>query len=263
VRATTLAIAQAPARGVLRQIAAEALFDFARSLDLRGSAIEAVPAYEEAVHAWPDLAEGYVNLGRMAGLLGRRAEAEAYLRRALEANPLSSSAHDILGRLLAEAGDESGAARHLREAIRISPLDAEEHERLGLSLAMAQRPDDALNEFREALRLAPDWPEALERVALLLATHPDARSRRPAEGLRHANRAVALTSEKDPMALEVQAAAFASNGQFAEAEGAERKVLSIAIASHNGGLESAARALIDRYGRGMTIEASQPPALAQ
>jgi spermidine synthase len=262
-RATTLAIAQAPARGVLHQVAAEALFDLARSLDLRGNAAEATAVYEEAVRTWPDLAEGWVNLGRLAGMLGRRAESEAYLRRALATNPLSSSAHEMLGRLRSEAGDGTDAVRHLREAIRISPLDAEKHESLGLSLAMTQKPNCALTQFREALRLAPDWPEALERVALLLATHPDSRSRQPAEGLRLATRAVALTSEKDPMALEVQAAAFASNGRFAEAEGAERKVLSLAIASHNDGLESAARALIDRYGHGLMIDADQPPAQAQ
>jgi spermidine synthase len=248
------ALAQAPEGvGSVRQVAGEALSELGRSLDLQGRLPDAGALYWAAVRAWPDLGEAHVNLGRLALAKGRPAEAREHLQRALEANPLSGSAHRMLGLLLRETGDVPGAIVHLRESVRLAPATAELHEDLGLSLAMARQVDDALAEFREALRLAPDWPAALDRVALILATHPEPQARNPAEAVKLARRAVDLTGGKDPMALEVEAAAYASAGRFAEAEGAERKVIDLALAAGNQALAAAARAAAELYRSGQML----------
>jgi tetratricopeptide (TPR) repeat protein len=193
--------------------------------------------------------EGHVNLGRIARLQGRREEAVGHLSRALAENPLSGTAHAMLGRLYAEAGDPQRAIPHLREAVRLAPRTADLHEDLGLSLAMAQDPRDALGEFEEALRLAPDWPAAMERVALMLATAPDPRERRPDEAVRLAERAVRLAGSDDPMALEVEAAAYAAASRFDDALRAERLVLDLAVARHEDALAAAARQTLELYAR--------------
>lgn len=247
VRKLEAAIAAAPAASELRLVAAEAMFELARSLDLRGRRTDAAALYDLALGAWPELVEGHVNRGRLAAIEGRTGEAEASFLRALQLNPLSGSAHAMLGRLLQGRGDSAGAVQHLREAIHIAPLTAALHEDLGLSLALARHTGDALAEFREALRLAPDWPAALDRVALLLATTPEPDVRDPGEAVRLAERALKLTGGKDPMTLEVAAAAYASAGRFTDAEAAERRTLEAALATGDVELAGAARAMIELY----------------
>jgi spermidine synthase len=255
------ALRDAPAEaGVLRQAAAEALFDLALALDRAGRLADAAALYAEAARAFPELTEAHVNLGRIAGIQGRPEEARAHYLRAIETNDLSGSAHRMLGRLLAEEGDPAGAIPHLQAAARIAPGTAELHEDLGLSLAMTRHVDDALAEFREALRLAPDWPAALDRVALLLATHPEPRRRDPGEAVRLADRALRLAGQRDPMALEVAAAAYASAGRFSDAEGAEQKVLDLAVGTGNEGLAGAARATLEFYRRRLPLPPADGPA---
>ena len=260
VRALDAGLARAPARGALHQIGAEAICELGRALDLAGRADGAAAMYADAARIWPDLAEAYINLARLSGLRRRADDARALLVRALEANPLSGTAHEMLGRLLADQGDFAGATAHLREAVRISPLTAELHEDLGLSLAMARRPDDALGEFRAALELAPDWPAALDRVALMLATHPAPAARAPDEAIRLARRAVALTGERDPATLEVEAAAYASAGDFDDAARTEEKALGLALAAHDDALAAAARAAVELYRLGKVLPPAPAPA---
>jgi spermidine synthase len=261
IAAIEASLREAPAEaGVLHQAAAETLFDLALALDRAGRLTDAAPLYAEAARAYPELTEAHVNLGRIAAIQGRSGEARARYLRAIETNDLSGSAHRLLGRLLAEEGDPAAAVPHLRAAVRLAPGTAELHEDLGLSLAMTRHVDDALAEFREALRLAPDWPAALERVALLLATHPEPRRRDPGEAVRLADRALQLAGDRDPMALEVAAAAYASAGRFSDAAGAEQKVLDLAVGTGNDGLAGAARATLDLYRRRLPLPPAEGPA---
>jgi spermidine synthase len=247
-----------PDLGAVRQIAAEALFEVGRSLDEEGRLGDAEALYRAATGAWPGLAEGHVNLARIARMQGRTHDARESLLGALAANPLSGSAHRMLGQMLEENGDPRAAIPHLREAVRIAPLTAELHGELGIALAGTGRDDDALQEFREALRLAPDWPAALDRVALILSTNPDPSHRDAGEAIRLATRALDLTGGKDPMALEVAAAAYASAGRFGDAEREERKVLDLAVASGNEALAAAARGTIELYRHGKVLPARAP-----
>ncbi len=247
------AAAAPPHAGALRQLAAEALAELGRGLVLDGRIPEAAKLNQQAVEAWPGLVEGHLNLAHIAELQGRRDEAADHLSRALAENPLNGWAHAKLGRLYAEAGEPDRALPHLQEAARIAPLMADVHEDLGLSLVMVRDPANALREFEEALRLAPDWPAAIDRVALMLATTSDPRQRRPDEAVRLAERAVALAGRDDPMALEVEAAAYAAASRFEDAQRAEREVLDRAVARHEDALAAAARAALELYARRMTL----------
>ena len=64
------------------------------------------------------------------------------------------------------------------------------------------------------LELNPDWVTAISSLASLLAAAPEPSVRHPAEAVRLADRAVALTLRRDANTLDVLAVAHASAGEF-------------------------------------------------
>jgi hypothetical protein len=70
--------------------------------------------------------------------------------------------------------------------------------------------------------LRPDWAPVLAEAAWLFATHPDARVRDPGLAISFAERGTALTSRRDPVLLDVLAAAYAASGGFEKAVAAAR-----------------------------------------
>jgi spermidine synthase len=237
-----------PPGGIVRHIAAEALFEVGRALDLDGHPESAVAWYGEAVGVWPGFVEARINTAKIEARRGLRSEAEHELELALSQNPLSGPAHRLLGELQGARGDGAEAVVHLRRAARLAPRDAEAHESLGLAFTQTGSMSDALAEFQEAIHLRPDWGAALGRVALLLAVGPDPAARRPGEAVRLARRAV----EQDPTdgsLFEVLAASCAANGDFDEAATAERVVLRMALAAGDQPAAGAARDAIGRYER--------------
>lgn len=247
------AAAGAAESGFVRNVAAEATFNVARSLELDGRIGEAASLYAAALRMWPELTEAHLNLGRILAREGRAEEALAEFRWALRTNPRSGAAHRLTGKLMLQSGDAAGAISHLREALRIASGDPELHDALGVALATAGQVDDALSQFRDALRLAPDWPTALERVALILATDREPGVHDPAEAIRLAERALDLTKRSDPAALEVAAAAYAAADRFAEAEAMEARVVELAVARGDIRLAQDARAALERYRRRLPL----------
>jgi spermidine synthase len=127
---------------------------------------------------------------------------------------------------------------------------------MGLALFATGRFHDALAAWREAVRLRPAWAQPIEREALLLATHPDPRDRDAEEAIRLARRAIKVTGNGDPGALEILAVAYAAAGRFAEATSAERDVLALATTTRNAELAAEATEALRRYEREL------PPPLA-
>ena len=82
-----------------------------------------------------------------------------------------------------------------------------------ISRALGDFPE-AVARFRRALELNPDWVTAISSLASLLAAAPDPSVRRPAEAVRLADRAVALTLRRDANTLDVLAVAHAAAGDF-------------------------------------------------
>jgi Flp pilus assembly protein TadD len=95
-------------------------------------------------------------------------------------------------------------------------------------LTVLERSAEAVEQFRLVLQLAPDNPEALHNLAWILATSPDAVIGNPAEAVRLAERASALTGNGIPEILETLAVAYASNGQEVMASQTAMRALEIA-----------------------------------
>ena len=229
----------------------EAHYNLGFALFNAGRPQDAVPPLERAVQLNPDLTDAHYNLGVGLIELGRPQDALSPLQRALELQPDDSDTHNHLGIALMRAGRPQDAVPVLRRALQLQPDDSDTHNNLGSALmgvgrfqdalpplrrAIQLQPDhpeahfnlarvlatvgqtsEAVREFYEAIRLRPDWPAALRDFAVLRATHGDASVRDPEEAVRLASRAAELTRRRDATTLAALAAAYAADGQFAEA----------------------------------------------
>jgi arylsulfatase A-like enzyme/Tfp pilus assembly protein PilF len=182
-----------------------------------GKAEEALRHFREAVRLAPGLAEAHVNLGRLLKQHGKLDEAEAQYRLALAADPGLTAALNNLGSLLATRGRLAEAVRQFRAVLRADPDNEEAHNNLGLALRMTGEREEAIAHFRAALARRPDWPAPMSELAWILATHPSARLRNPAEAVRLAERAAELTGRRDPVVLDALAAAYAASGEWERA----------------------------------------------
>jgi tetratricopeptide (TPR) repeat protein len=147
-------------------------------------------------------------------MLGRESEALAHYREAIRLDPSYALAHKALGNTSFRAGRFDEAISEFRTALRADPSLATTHCSLAQALTASGRPADAVAEYRSALTLAPDSTPCLINFAWLLGAHRDAAIRRPAEAVRLAEHAVALTGGKNADALDVLGAAYASGGRF-------------------------------------------------
>jgi tetratricopeptide (TPR) repeat protein len=175
---------------------------------------DAVPHFEAALKLKPGSAAGHFNYGTALASAGRLNEAITQYRHALALRPNYAIAHNNLGTALLQVGQPQQALAAYREAARVDPQLGDAHLNVGLvSRAIGDFPE-AVARFRRALELNPNWVTAVSSLASLLAAAPAAAVRDPAEAVRLANRAVALTLRRDANTLDVLAVAQAAAGDF-------------------------------------------------
>jgi spermidine synthase len=257
VRAAELA----PQGGIIRRMAAEAIFEIGREFDVRGLGGDALARYARAIELWPPYLEAHLNAAQILAIRGRARDAENLLMAALERHPRAGAAHRMLGKLLLARGDAAGSLGHLREAERLSAPDAELSSDLGLALMQAGDHAGALERFQEVLRMRPDWAAALSRVAVLLAMAPDPALRHPQEAIRLAR--VAVERAPDDASLhEALGVVYAATGDFDSAVEAQEAALRIALSAGDEGWAAQIRRERDRYRRREPSPGlkSEPPA---
>jgi len=205
-------------------------FNLGTALAAAGRTDEAIARYRRTLELEPDYAHAHNNLGSL--LLSKRLldEAAAHFQRAIDVDPGYAEAHNNLGKLLAYTGRTSEAVDHLSRALAIRENYAEAHYNLGEVLVAQGLARDGAAHYRAAAAAAPEWQPALTQLSWLLATHPDEHVRDSAEAIRLAERAVTLTSRRDPVALDVLAAACAAAGRFDEAVAHARSAIDLLAA---------------------------------
>jgi tetratricopeptide (TPR) repeat protein len=99
------------------------------------------------------------------------------------------------------------------------------YNNLGNAFLLEGQTAMAIQQWKLALQSMPDLPSAQKNLAWVLATSPDASLRDGPAAIALAKRATQLSGGKDPLALRALAAAFAENGQYADAVAAAQEAL--------------------------------------
>lgn len=215
---------------------------------------EAIAHFREALRVRPHDSRIHNNFAIALSRTGQLAPAVAQFEEALRLDPQFAEPHNNLGLALARQDRLADATEHFREAVRLKPDYADAHVNLGYALGAAS-PQLAIQHYREALRLQPESLRALNNLAWLLAANPDARVRDPADAVRLAERACALTGYGRPEPLDALAASYAAAGRFDEAVRTASGALDIAQRSSSPALAEviAERLEIYRSGRPFLI----------
>ena len=182
-----------------------------------GRVDEGIAQLERALALDDRALDAQASLGMALVAAGRPQDALPHLRLAL-ALPESrrGRVHASIGIARQQQGDTEDA---LRELDRAEALGYGSPELLALRAQLLRsvgRNLEAVAAYRQVLTLRPDWPGVLNNLAWMLATEPEVRA--PAEAVRLAERAVALTGAADPDALDTLAAAYDAAGRPADAE---------------------------------------------
>ena len=182
-----------------------------------GEPAKALAHFEVVTRLQPASAPAWFNEGVALEALGRRDEARQRYAEAVRISSSYSPAHNNLGVLLLRDGRVAEARAVFERAIAADPENADARANLALVMAADSATDAALTQIHYALQIKPDLLTGLTPVVWLLAAHPDAGARRPAEARRLAERIVAATSRRDPAALDALAACLAGIGSFDDA----------------------------------------------
>jgi predicted O-linked N-acetylglucosamine transferase (SPINDLY family) len=116
-----------------------------------GRLLEALAAYDAAVHAAPGYARAHVNRGNALAALGRHDEAFAAYDQALARDPGYAGAHVNIGNLHLRLDHAEEAIGSYRRAIEIDPCASRVHLALGMTLQQLGRLDEAIAAFRASI----------------------------------------------------------------------------------------------------------------
>jgi tetratricopeptide (TPR) repeat protein len=222
---------------------------------------EAIAHYNAALKLNPDSAVAENNLGRIYHTQGRFDDAKEHYAAALKINPKLALAHNNFGILLLQNGGLSQGTLELREAMRLNPTnsetqfnlalalnqqqqwseaaelfsktvaanstDAKAHYEYAVALAHIGKTHDAMSQYASALLIQQDFPDALDGLAWILSTARQPDFRNGEQAVNMAERACALTGNKQPEKLKTLAAAYAEMGRFEDAVRAVNMALAI------------------------------------
>jgi tetratricopeptide (TPR) repeat protein len=215
----------------------------------QGRTDQAIEHYRRALSLDPGIAAVHHGLADTLRSRGDLVGAIAHYERALQISPDLARARNNLGNALLDAGAIDRAIEEFREVLKQDASMPEAHQNLGAALMRRAEAEQALGHFREAARLRPDWYLPLGSAARILATHPDRALHDPGEAVALARKALALTHDRDPWALDTLAIAYAADGRFPEAVRTATVALELASTTGATGLAEDIRSRLERYRR--------------
>ncbi len=195
--------------------------------------------WQDTVDKRPTDVRSRVGYADMLSSAGRLAEAEAQLRAAVELAPRDALASENLGSVLAQQHKLDAAIPYFKAALAVHPDHFQAHRSLAGIYAIQRQDRLAVQHYEQTLAALPDDAELTARLAAILADSSDPSVRDAPRSLVLAERAVSLTSGRDPRMLEILSLAQAASGRFADAAATARAALEMARARGEGGLVSA------------------------
>ena len=155
-------------------------------------------------------------------------EAIVHYRQALAMNPDAVDVRGNLAMTYLEAGKTGEALGHLKEAIARAPEDPGLQNNLGTAYLHSGNPAAAVRHYEKALGLNPLMVPALYNLARIYAVHPQARFRNGARAVLLSERLCNKTQWRQPVFLDILAAAHAEAGDFDRAVQTGRRARKLA-----------------------------------
>jgi Flp pilus assembly protein TadD len=206
----------------------DAEYNLGTALVGKGQVDEAILHSERAVRMRPTDPDARVSLGNALIQKGRIDEAIAQYQEAITVRPDHFLARYSLGHALLEKGELDGAIQVCRSALLLRPSDADCHTTLAIALEEKGNPAEAIQHYQKALELAPKSISTLTNLAWLLATSQDASLRNGPKAVELAEQADRLVGGTNTVVLRTLAAAYAENGEFANAIRTARSAIQLA-----------------------------------
>jgi tetratricopeptide (TPR) repeat protein len=195
----------------------DAEYNLGTALVEKGQVDEALPHCEKAVALRPTDPDAQVSLGNALLQKGLIDEAISHYQKAMMLRPDHFLARYSLGHALLEKGELDGAIQVCRSALLLRDSDADCHTTLAIALEEKGNPAEAIQHYQKALNLSPQSIPTLTNLAWLLATSQDASVRSGPKAVELASQADRLTGSANTRVLRALAAAYAENGEFANA----------------------------------------------
>ena len=206
----------------------DAEYNLGTALSAKGQVDEAILHSEKAVSMRPTDPDAQVSLGNLLAQKGRIDEAIAHYQKAITVRPDHFFARYGLGHALLEKGELDSAIQVCRSALLLRPLDAGCHTTLAIALEEKGNPAEAIQHYQKALELAPSSIPTLTNLAWLLATSQNASLRNGPRAVELAKQADRLVGGTNTLVLRTLAAAYAENGEFANAIRTARSAMQLA-----------------------------------
>ncbi len=189
---------------------------------------ESISYFEKALQLDPYLLKAHLNMGLALMKVGRDQEAIEHLAAVLGETPQNDSAQFYLGLLLQKNGQMEAALAHLNKSAELKPDNVQYLSALAVALYGSGRKREAVQCYDRAVRMAPAFIETLNNLAWILAVDRDNEVRNPVRALALALKAAELSNSNDASVLDTLAAAYAANGQFAEALATAEQSMAVA-----------------------------------
>ena len=206
----------------------DAEYNLGTALLGKGQVDEAILHCERAVGMRPTDPDALVSLGNALFQKGRIDEAIAHYQKAITVHPDHFLARYSLGHALLEKGELDSAIQVCRSALLLRPSDADCHTTLAIALEEKGNPAEAIQHYKKALELAPESIATLTNLAWLMATSQDTSLRNGAKAVEFARQADRLAGGTNTLVLRTLAAAYAENGDFANAIKTARSAIQLA-----------------------------------
>ncbi len=197
---------------------ADSHFNLGMTLVSSGDFAEAANYFQRTIELEPDHVEALINLG---GLFGRARNLELAvktLQRAVELSPDSIPARVNLAAALSASGDFAAAVPHYEAIVSAEPNNASAQAQLARCLVELAQIESAVEHLLVAVQLNPNDFAATLTLAWLQATSPKDAIRDGASALNLAQRLHSASGGENLMVLDVLAAAYAEQGDFASAK---------------------------------------------
>jgi tetratricopeptide (TPR) repeat protein len=203
------------------------------AFEREGNLNEALEQYQDALQIDPTSPQVHNNLGSLLLAMNKPDEAQAHYREAMRLAPGDPLAFCNLGHLLIQIGQFEDGEKQYEAAARLKPADPAPHYSAGKALLQRGQSAQAISHFREALRRDPAHLQSLTYLARVLASAPLDAVRNGTEALVLAEKANALTGNREPFVLDTLAMAYAESGRFSEAQQTLQRAIEIARTAGN------------------------------